>query len=345
MGGQGTADKDPGPKAGELQSERIAKRMARSGLCSRRDAERWIDEGRVTLNGKLLASPAIAVTAADRITVDGNPLPERETTRLWLFHKKRGFVTTNKDPEGRSTVFEALPEALPRVMTIGRLDINTEGLLLLTNDGGLARILELPKTGWSRRYRVRAHGRITQKALDDLAQGITLEGVAYGPIEAKIEREQGSNLWLTMVLREGKNREIKNVLGALGLQVTRLIRVSFGPFQLADLAPGAVQEVKRRVLRDQLGPALAADLGVLPLRPGRDQNTQGPKSGSPKTRGPSAGGPSAGGPKNRGPKNRGPSAGANRDQRPSREPGADQNKPTAKTSKKRVPRADRRRPS
>lgn len=245
-----------------VQSERIAKRIARSGLCSRRDAERWIGEGRVTLNGRLLVSPAVAVTAEDLITVDGKPLAEQEATRLWLFHKKRGFVTTNKDPEGRATVFEALPETLPRVMTVGRLDINTEGLLLLTNDGGLARVLELPKTGWSRRYRVRVHGRITQQALDELKQGITVEGIAYGPIEAAIERAQGTNLWLTMVLREGKNREIKNILGALGLQVTRLIRVSFGPFQLGDLTPGAVQEVKRRILKDQLGQKLAAEAGI-----------------------------------------------------------------------------------
>lgn len=274
------SDHQPASEAEPQASERIAKRIARSGLCSRREAERWITDGRVTLNGRLLVSPAVTVSSHDTITVDGNPLPEADTTRLWLYHKKRGLVTTNKDPEGRTTVFEVLPDDLPRVMTIGRLDINTEGLLLLTNDGGLARVLELPTTGWSRRYRVRVHGRVNQKDLDQLKHGITLDGIHYGSIEAAVEREQGTNSWLTMVLREGKNREIKNVLGALGLQVTRLIRVSFGPFQLSDLAPGAVSEVKRRVLRDQLGTKLCEDVG---LKAAATDTRAGPGPTSPKT--------------------------------------------------------------
>jgi 23S rRNA pseudouridine2605 synthase len=246
----------------EAAGERIAKRIARAGLASRRDAERMIAEGRVRLNGRLLTTPATIVGAKDRIEVDGAPLAERERTRLWLFHKPKGLVTTNRDPEGRPSIFTALPPELPRVMTVGRLDINTEGLLLLTNDGGLARVLELPATGWLRRYRVRAHGKVTQEALDKLKDGIEVEGVRYGPIEAKLDSAQGSNIWLTLSLREGKNREVRNVLSTLGLDVNRLIRLSFGPFQLLDLTPGAVEPVRRRVLADQLGHALARELGL-----------------------------------------------------------------------------------
>ncbi len=238
-------------------AERIAKRIARSGLCSRRDAERLIAEGRVAVNGRRLDTPAVTVTEADRVTVDGKALAEAEHTRLWLYHKPKGLVTTNRDPEGRPTVFQKLPDTLPRVMAIGRLDINTEGLLLLTNDGGLARILELPATGWLRRYRVRAHGTITQDRLDALKDEITIDGLKYGPIQARLEREQGANVWLDFALREGKNREVKKVLESLGLAVNRLIRVSYGPFSLRDLEPGAVEEVKSRVLRDQLGRKLA----------------------------------------------------------------------------------------
>lgn len=243
--------------------ERIAKVIARAGLCSRREAEEWIVAGRVAINGTLLETPAHTVGEGDRVTVDGVPLPDREPTRLWLYHKPRGLVTTNSDPEGRPTVFEHLPEDLPRVMTIGRLDINTEGLLLLTNDGGLARVLELPATGWLRRYRVRAHGDVTQADLDKLKEGVAVDGVLYGPVEATLDRVQGANAWLMIGIREGKNREVKQVLGTVGLEVSRLIRISFGPFQLADLEPGEVREIRGRILRDQLGDRLADEAGCV----------------------------------------------------------------------------------
>lgn len=246
----------------EPAEDRIAKVIARAGIASRRDAEVLIAEGRVTLNGKVLDSPAINVTAADTITVDGEPLPAKERTRLWLFHKPRGLVTTARDPEGRPTVFENLPEDLPRVVAVGRLDINTEGLLLLTNDGGLARVIAHPDTGWLRRYKVRAHGEINQADLDNLRNGITIDGIDYGPIEARLDRMQGDNVWITMGLREGKNREIKRILEHMGVQVNRLIRMSFGPFQLGDLEVGLVEEVRTKVLKDQLGEALAAEAGV-----------------------------------------------------------------------------------
>ncbi|MFP5076008.1 pseudouridine synthase [Rhizobium sp. YIM 134829] len=236
--------------------QRISKILARAGVASRRDIERMIMEGRVALNGVVLDTPVVNVTLSDRIEVDGQPIRGIERTRLWLYHKPAGLVTTNSDPEGRPTVFDRLPEELPRVLSIGRLDINTEGLLLLTNDGGLARVLELPSTGWLRRYRVRAHGTIEQAELDKLKDGIAVEGVLYGSIEATLDKVQGSNVWITMGLREGKNREIKNVLGALGLEVNRLIRLSYGPFQLGDIPEGAVQEIRGRMLRDQLGPRL-----------------------------------------------------------------------------------------
>lgn len=236
--------------------ERISKILARVGVASRRDIERMILDGRVKLNGKLLDTPVVNVTLEDKIEVDGVPIRGIERTRLWLYHKPGGLVTTNSDPEGRPTVFDNLPEGLPRVLSIGRLDINTEGLLLLTNDGGLSRTLELPTTGWLRRYRVRAHGEVDQAALDKLKDGIAVDGVLYGSIEATLDRAQGHNVWITMGLREGKNREIKNVLGALGLEVNRLIRISYGPFQLGDLPEGEVLEVRGRTLRDQLGPRL-----------------------------------------------------------------------------------------
>jgi len=247
------------PAAGD----RLAKVIARSGLCSRRDAEAWIKDGRVTVNGKKVLTPAFNVGTSDKIKVDGMPLAARQGTRVWLYHKPAGLVVTEKDPEGRPTIFEALDEkGLPRVVSIGRLDINTEGLLLVTNDGGLKRVLELPATGWLRRYRVRAFGTVTQEQLDTLKDGIEIEGIQYGPIEAILERTQGSNSWLVLGLREGKNREVKNVLGALGLQVNRLIRVSYGPFQLGDLKEGEVEVVAARVLREQLGKRLAAEAGA-----------------------------------------------------------------------------------
>jgi 23S rRNA pseudouridine2605 synthase len=254
---------EPSPiEAGQPSEERIAKVIARAGIASRRDAEAMIAEGRVTLNGEVLSSPAINVKPEDRITVDGEPLPAKERTRLWIFHKPRGLVTTARDPQGRPTVFESLPEEMPRVVAVGRLDINTEGLLLLTNDGGLARVIAHPDTGWLRRYKVRAHGEITQEQLDILREGITIDGIDYGPIEARLDRIQSDNVWLTMGLREGKNREIKTILEHLGLAVNRLIRLSFGPFQLGDLEPGLVEEVRTKVLREQLGQKLAEDAGV-----------------------------------------------------------------------------------
>jgi 23S rRNA pseudouridine2605 synthase len=242
---------------------RIAKALARAGLCSRREAERWIAQGRVSVNGEVLASPARDVSAGDRIEVDGKELPAPEPPRLWRYHKPRGLVTTHADPQGRKTVFDALPEHLPRVVSVGRLDVNTEGLLLLTNDGALARHLELPATGWLRRYRVRAHGTIDQAALDKLRGGVEIAGVRYGPIEATLDKVQGSNVWLTIGLREGKNREVRTILDHLGLTVNRLIRISFGPFQLLELPSGEVEPVKRRVLADQLGRQMAESLGLI----------------------------------------------------------------------------------
>ncbi|MFG1341728.1 pseudouridine synthase [Xanthobacter autotrophicus] len=248
--------------AAPKEAERIAKVVARAGLGSRREIEEWIEAGRVAVNGEVLTTPAVTVTAEDAITVDGAPLPERERTRLFIYHKPKGVVTTNRDPEGRTTLFEILPQGLPRLVSVGRLDLNSEGLLLLTNDGGLARVLELPETGWLRRYRVRANGEVNQAQLDSLLKGITVDGVEYGPIEAELDRVQGANAWITVSLREGKNREIRNVFGALGLQVNRLIRVSYGPFQLGDVPEGGIEEVRTRVLRDQIGNDLAAAAGA-----------------------------------------------------------------------------------
>jgi 23S rRNA pseudouridine2605 synthase len=242
--------------------ERIAKVIARAGLASRREAETMIAAGRVAVNGVVIDSPARNVTARDQLSVDGRPLPARERTRLFLYHKPRGLLTARVDPRGRPTVFERLPKGLPRLISVGRLDFNTEGLLLLTNDGELARILELPATGWLRRYRVRAHGSVTQAKLDELRSGIDIDGIHYGSVDAVVERVQGSNLWLTFAIREGKNREVRILLGHLGLTVARLIRVSFGPFQLGELAEGAVDEVPTRVLREQLGERVVALSGA-----------------------------------------------------------------------------------
>lgn len=235
------------------EGERIAKRLARAGLCSRRDAERWIAEGRVTVNGKKLDTPACVVTEGDMIVVDGKPIPEAERTRLWRYHKPAGLVTTHKDPQGRPTVFDRLPDDMPRVVSVGRLDLNSEGLLLLTNDGALARELELPARGWVRRYRVRLHGAPDPERLLQLEKGLTIDGVKYGPIHAILDRQQGSNAWLTVSLHEGKNREIRRVMEHLGWTVNRLIRVAYGPFQLGNLLERATEEVPGKVVKDQLG--------------------------------------------------------------------------------------------
>lgn len=235
--------------------ERIAKALARAGVCSRRDAEKLIAEGRVSVNGKALDTPAFKVTRADVVRVDGKLVAEPEPTRLWRYHKPPGLVTTSRDPAGRPTVFERLPEGLPRVVSVGRLDLNSEGLLLLTNDGELARRLELPVTGLKRRYRARAFGRIAQGELDVLAEGHATGGVRYGPIEATLERQQGANAWIVVTLTEGKNREVRRVLESLGLTVNRLIRTSYGPFELGTLQPGQAEEVPPRTLRALFGPA------------------------------------------------------------------------------------------
>lgn len=241
----------------EAKGERIAKRMARAGLCSRRDAERWIEDGRVSVNGKILQTPACVVTDQDSIVVDGKPLPGARQTRLFLYHKPAGLVTTAKDELGRKTVFETLPGAMGRVISIGRLDLNSEGLLLLTNDGELSRWLELPATGWKRRYRVRVHGTVDERRLRNLAHGITVDGVRYESIEATFEDEErkqtAANTWLVVTLKEGKNREIRKVMEAIGLSVNRLIRISYGPFNLGRLNPGDIQEVYPDTMKDQLG--------------------------------------------------------------------------------------------
>jgi 23S rRNA pseudouridine2605 synthase len=237
----------------EGRGERIAKWLARAGVASRRDAERMIEEARVRLNGRTVETPATFVAAGDTVSVDGKPVAPPERTRLFRYHKPPGLVTTHRDPEGRPTVFDKLPPGLPRLISVGRLDLTSEGLLLLTNDGELARRLELPAHGWARRYRVRVHGRVDEAALAALKHGVTVDGVAYGPIEAGLDARQGTNSWLTVVLREGKNREIRKVMQHLGLSVTRLIRTAQGPFKLGDLPRSAVEEVNPKLLRDMVG--------------------------------------------------------------------------------------------
>ena len=256
--------------------ERIAKYLARAGVASRREVERMIEEGRVALNGKRLDTPAVKVTQADRIEVDGKPVDPPAATRLWRYHKPTGLVTTHADPEGRETVFDALPKDMGRVISIGRLDLTSEGLLLLTNDGALARALELPSTGWMRRYRARAFGSIDEAAVAKLRAGVTVDGIKYGPMDVEIERETGSNIWLDIGIREGKNREVRKALDSVGLKVNRLIRTAYGPFQLGDLPRGEVKAVPGRVLRDQCGHLveMAATTGEAvakkkPPRPGR----------------------------------------------------------------------------
>ncbi len=236
----------------EPKGERIAKVLARAGLCSRREAERWIADGRVKVDGKTLDSPAVTVDASNTVLVDGKPLPQARESRLWRYHKPNGLVTTHKDPQGRPTVFQQLPKALGRVISVGRLDLNSEGLLLLTNDGELARRLELPATGWVRRYRVRVRGAVDEEKLEGLKSGITVAGIHYGAIDAVLDSRTGANAWLTVSLTEGKNREIRKVMEHLDLSVNRLIRLSYGPFQLGKLARGEVEEVPARILRDQV---------------------------------------------------------------------------------------------
>jgi 23S rRNA pseudouridine2605 synthase len=235
------------------EPERIAKRLARAGLCSRRDAERWIAAGRVKVDGKLLETPAFTVTDKNQIEVDGKPLPGADRARLWRYHKPPGELVTARDPEGRRTIFDSLPAGMPRVVTVGRLDFMSEGLLLLTNDGGLARRLELPANGWIRRYRARVHGTVDEARLAALAGGITIEGVRYGAIQAKLDRQQRSNAWLEMALAEGKNREVRRVLAHLDLPVVRLIRIAFGPFHLGELERGHVDEIPAQALDNLLG--------------------------------------------------------------------------------------------
>ncbi|MBC58509.1 MAG: pseudouridine synthase [Confluentimicrobium sp.] len=233
--------------------ERIAKVLARAGVASRREAERMIEAGRVSVNGKTIDSPALNVTPADKITVDAKPLAAPEPPRLWLYHKPAGLVTSARDEKGRPTVFDALPEDMPRVMSVGRLDLNSEGLLLLTNDGEIKRRLELPSTGWLRKYRVRVKGRPDDAMLEPLRKGITIDGERFQPMDVSLDRQQGANAWLTIGIREGRNREIRRAMEAVGLVVNRLLRVSYGPFQLGELKEGAVEEIRPRVLRDQLG--------------------------------------------------------------------------------------------
>ncbi|MBT3559403.1 MAG: rRNA pseudouridine synthase [Rhodospirillales bacterium] len=240
--------KDSTPEKGE----RIAKVMARAGLCSRREAERWIEGGRVAVDGNILESPAFTVTSANSIAVDGKVIAGRTETKLWRYHKPPGLLVSNNDPEGRPTIFERLPQYLPRVVTVGRLDMNSEGLLLLTNDGELARFMERPDTGWVRQYRVRVNSRVNEKSLEKLAKGITVSGIRYGSIKASLDRQQGANAWLNMSLTEGKNREIRKVLEHMDMPVSRLIRVTYGPFQLGKMERGQVEETGRRMLKDSV---------------------------------------------------------------------------------------------
>jgi len=238
-----------------FEGERIAKVLARAGVCSRRDAERLIEEGRVSVDGKKLTSPAINVTPKNKITLDGKPVGSAEETRVWRYHKTTGTITTARDPQGRPTVFEKLPPELPRVISVGRLDFNTEGLLLLTNDGELARHLELPQNSWLRQYRVRVYGTVDEEALKSVANGVVISGIRYEPIKIEMAKEQseGHNVWLSVSIREGKNREVRKVMDHLGMQVTRLIRTSFGPFPLGKLPRGGIEEVPHRVLKESLG--------------------------------------------------------------------------------------------
>ena len=297
----------------EDSSERIAKRLARAGVASRREAERVIEAGRVSVNGKRLTTPAFKVTAKDRIEVDDKPLAAIEPTRLWRYHKPLGLVTSHKDERNRKTVFDLLPEEMPRVISVGRLDLTSEGLLLLTNDGELARQLELPSTGFSRKYRARAYGKTTQERLDTLKAGIEIDGVKTGPIKATLESERGDNVWVQIVIREGKNREVRRALKMLDLRVNRLIRTSYGPFQLLSLQRGAVEEVKRKTIRDQLGHLIEIPLEQdrhkrkpakrpPPKKRAARQAANRPKSNRPKSNRPKSNRPKSNRPKSNRPK-------------------------------------------
>ena len=265
------------------KGDRIAKVLARAGVASRREAERMIEEGRVAVNGAVLTSPALNVQASDKIEVDGQPIAEAEPPRMWLYHKPLGLVTTHKDEQGRKTIFDELPEDLPRVMTVGRLDLNSEGLLLLTNDGGVKRKLELPATGWVRKYRVRVNGRPTEDTFAPLRRGIEVDGEKFAPMVISLDRQQGANAWVTVSLKEGKNREIRRAMGAVGLTVNRLLRVSYGPFELGSLKSGEVEEIRARVVRDHVGLE-----GARPpqdrKKPARSRRANGPDKGKPTAR-------------------------------------------------------------
>jgi len=280
------SDPQSGPQPA-ARPERIAKVMARAGLASRREAERMILEGRVTVNGQQIASPALDVTATDRIRVDGKPIEAPQETRLWLYYKPLGLVTSNADEKGRQTVFDALPRDLPRVMTVGRLDLNSEGLLLLTNDGELKRRLELPATGWLRRYRVRVNGQPNDMTFAPLRRGVTIDGEEFAPMEINLDSQQGANAWLTVGIREGRNREIRRAMAHVGLIVNRLIRIGYGPFKLTGLEENEVREVKRKVLRDQLGGLLTGETEEKPrsFRERGAARTDGARKDGPRSAG------------------------------------------------------------
>ena len=289
-------DGDAGPEdgAGPAAGERVAKALAHAGIASRREAERLIEAGRISLNGVVLTSPAVKVRPGDVLAMDGQPVGARPPTRVWRYHKPAGLLTTHNDPQGRETVFSALPPSLGRVISVGRLDLNSEGLLLLTNDGELARVLELPRTGWTRRYRVRAFGKAEDALLARLAEGVTVDGVAYGPVEAVVDRRTGANVWLTIGLKEGKNREVRKVLASIGLTVNRLMRVAYGPFQLGALARGEAEEIKLSVLRDQMGNLYPLDRDGFPLEAGAEPKPEKTGTAKAKPRPVRPGGPKPG---------------------------------------------------
>ncbi|MGC3936192.1 pseudouridine synthase [Roseobacter sp. EG26] len=270
------------PTSNAPAGDRIAKVLSRAGVASRREAERMIEAGRVAVNGNQITSPALNVTQKDRITVDGQDIAAPEPPRLWLFHKPTGLVSTDHDEKGRDTIYSVLPDDLPRVMSVGRLDLNSEGLLLLTNDGGVKRKLELPSTGWLRRYRVRVNGRPTDDQLEPLRKGIAVDGENFQPMSVTLDRQQGANAWLTIGLREGRNREIRRAMADVDLSVNRLIRISYGPFQLGDLKSGEVEEVRRKLVRDQLGLELEDPSGTAQKKPKNVARKRKPGPGHPR---------------------------------------------------------------